>query len=31
VSASVHLIGAETILKFFQKIVQIRRHKLGHV
>ena len=31
VRASLQLIGAETIVKFFQKIIQIRRHSLGHV
>ena len=31
VRASVRLIGAQTIVKFFQKIVQIRRHCLGHL
>jgi hypothetical protein len=31
VRASVRLIGAETIVKFFQKIIQIRRHSLGHL
>jgi hypothetical protein len=31
VRASVRLIGAETIVKFFQQIIQIRRHCLGHL
>ena len=31
VRASVRLIGAETIVKFFQKSIQIRRHCLGHL
>ena len=31
VRASVRLIGAQTIVKFFQKIIQIRRHCLGHL